>query len=149
MRLLIQVFLPSNMDIRKDLPALGAWDRYGISEELDYSLPQFPRENFINVTGNTGAAKSVNGLYSWRVSVPTADQVAQLNLTTLPSVLFFDIDQNKYVARLDGTPQGRGVIADLLRGVFSPGTTGPGISVQTAGLWVLALLLFTKIKKAA
>ena len=150
MRLLIQVFIPNAASIRTDLAELGAWDRYGISEELDYSLPQFPKENFVNVvTGNKGAAKSVNGLYSWRVAVPTAQQVAQLNLTALPSVLFFDLDSQKYVARIDGTPQGRGVIADLLRGVISSGTTGPGVKPQQAALWLLALLLFVKIKKVA
>lgn len=149
MRLLIDVYLQSQTQIRTDVPALGAWDTEGVSEELDFSLPQFPKANFISAKSTAGKyGVSVDGAYSWRVQVPNAAQIAQLNLTQFPSVFFFDLDAQKYVAKIEGTPQGRGVIADLLRGVFTGANkpvTAPG--AIEASLWILALLLFAKIKK--
>jgi len=149
MRLLIDVYLQSQTQIRTDVPALGAWDTEGVSEELDFSLPQFPKANFISAKSTAGKyGVSVDGAYSWRVQVPNAAQIAQLNLTQFPAVFFFDLDAQKYVAKIEGTPQGRGVIADLLRKVFTgPGAGSASKQLQTASLWLLALLLFAKIKK--
>jgi len=146
MRILIDVYLQSQAQIRTDVPALGAWDTEGVSEELDFSLPQFQKDNFISAKSTAGKyGQSVDGAYSWRVQVPSAAQIAQLNLTQYPTILFFDLDSQKYIARIDGTPQGRGVVAQLLRGVITPAKTT--IKPVEAGLWILALLLFVKLKK--
>jgi len=148
MRILIDVYLQSPSDIRTDLPNLGAWDKYGVAEELDFSLPQFGKENFVSAKSSAGKfGTSTDGAYSWRVRIPTQSEIVQLNLTTFPTVVFTDLDKGQPVAKLEGTPQGRGVIADLLRGVI--GGTGPGVKMQTAALWLLGFLLLAKLKKTA
>ena len=48
MRILIDVYLPGLQNIRRDVPELGAWDTLGVSEELDFSLKQFPKTAFIS-----------------------------------------------------------------------------------------------------
>ena len=148
MRILIDVYLSSLQNIRTDLPELGAWDTLGVSEELDFSLKQFPKTAFISAKSTSSKyATTTDGAYSWRVQVPTAQQLAQLNIKALPTILFFDLDSQKYVARVEGTPQGRGVVAQLLRGIIQQNDSTMPKATQ-AGLWLLGLLLFLKIKQA-
>ena len=149
MRILIDVYLPGLQNIRTDVPELGAWDTLGVSEELDYSLKQFPKTAFVSAKSTAGRyGISINGAYSWRVRIAPTTETAQLNIAVFPTILFFDLDTQKYVAKLEGTPQVRGIVAQLLRGVFASSPSVPQSTATSAALWFLALLLIAKINKA-
>jgi hypothetical protein len=153
MKIWIQVYLPHASYLRT-VGALGAWDRLGVSEELDYSMPKFDKKLFnVPVYGNVG--ESTTEGYKWSVFIPTPDERTKLNLKTFPTILFYDVDQNKYVGKIEGTPQSRGVVETALKSIFAtasqPAQSGAGTTTTTkaAGYGVFALLLLGFLKSKA
>jgi hypothetical protein len=148
MKLAIQVFLPHTSYIKQDA-TLGAWDTYGVSEEMDYSLPKFPKNTFI--TPNTGIiGHSTTSGYSWLVIVPTTEQRSLLKIKTFPTILFYDADSQKYVASIEGTPQGRGIVQNTINAIIKAtsgaSTTTASAPAKKVGYGFLALLLLGFIK---
>lgn len=149
MKLAIQVFLPHVSYIKQDA-TLGAWDSYGVSEEMDYSLPKFQQSTFVKP--NTGLiGRSTTDGYSWAVIVPTTAQRDALIIKTFPTILFYDVDTQKYVAKIEGTPQGRGIVQTTISAIIKA-TSGTSTTSTTSapakkvGYGFLALLLLGFIK---
>ena len=157
MRIQIEVYLPHASYIRKDVPALGAWDSYGCAEELDYSLPKFAVSNFASPTKGVAAKSTANG-YSWGVIVASLVDLAYLQVNQYPTILFYDVDAKKYVGKIEGAPKERGVVEAALKSILATasqptgGTTGATgatkLTPTQAGLGLAALLLLLVKKKS-
>jgi hypothetical protein len=153
MKIWIQVYLP-HASYLKDI-GLSMWDKLGVSEELDYSMTKFDKKLFYLPTPLNGAiGESTTEGYKWSYFIPTAEERTKLNLKTFPTILFYDVDQKKYVGKIEGTPQSRGVVETALKSIFAtasqPAQSGAGTTTTTKaatyGVFALLLLGFLKSK---
>jgi hypothetical protein len=157
MKILTQVWINSENDIdtQRTGGAAGRVDKYGAWEELDYSLSKIPPQYLVKTTESAG--QSTNGAASWRVSVPTAEQRQYLSISKFPSIMFFDVQKNAWIGRIDGNPQARGTVyaylVDLLKknGINVTNNTNNGtggaITPKKAGFGLAFLGLLFAIKK--
>jgi thiol-disulfide isomerase/thioredoxin len=105
MKLFIQVFVEFDSKIRNDVPDLGAWDYYGVSEALNTVLPSFPASSFVTPAASRSVAHSIDGKYNWETVVADIDLIDAYEITQFPAIFLFDTDSNKYVGQLQGSPK--------------------------------------------
>jgi hypothetical protein len=157
MKIAIQVFIQdfSRYYTEGSWETQKFWDTYGASNAIDNDVTGFSASSFVRPSKPTNGyvvegAKAKG--YFWTVAVASFAERESLNITQFPAIRFFDVDANKYVESLDGTPRRSGEVANVLKLIFSK-HTGGGVEngITTAqkkkvgfGLAALALLFLVK-----
>jgi len=156
MKITIQVFIDSFEKFYTEggYEQQRYWDMYGASLAIDNDITAFPGASFAKPpkpsNGYVVEGAKAKG-YFWSVSVASFAQRENLKITKYPTILFFDVDSNKYVGKLEGAPHGAGEVAAILTKIFAQNSNSvtPSRATMTPtakkaagfGLFAFALLL--------
>ena len=116
-KILVRVFIKDTSFFKTNV-GLGSWDKYGAAEELDYSLPKFPKSKFVATFGGEVNCKSTKDGYAWAtkpIGPVGSTEAAALGITAYPCIAFYDVDKKVYVGKLQGTPVVRGSVETYLK----------------------------------
>jgi hypothetical protein len=128
MQIQVSVYIPSPQYFR-DMGELGVWDTLGASEELDYSMPIFPKSLFAKP--DNASSSTTEGFY-WQVRAVSASEASILAVRAFPCVIFWDASKKIELGRMEGAPIERGTAANLLNNILPKS--------KKNGLWWLVLL---------
>lgn len=116
MKILVHVILPSITTLRGDIPN---WDTFGCAEALDTEMPKYALSNFATPEGYRIGESLIDGRYKWLVDILPIEQAqSKYGTTKLPTILFWNVETNAIIGRIEGTPQTKEAVQKQLSNIF-------------------------------